>query len=564
MSGVAQDVEQGLALLEEAAGSGGLRPGAESFVRGQAAAAEAIYRQLLRESPNAVGFELALAELREPLIPLDEAQGLYAGLIDKYPDNPQPRLREALLLSRRNQPARAIERAQAAIAAFPDDLNLRLSLAQLLIRNGEPGAAVEPLEKALAIFEDRIRRQQSQGVSPDQIAAARRALLPIHFDIALALILDRQYDKALRQAAATRQPGSEAGLGTVIYEALARLNLQQAAHAEQLLTELQARQTNLPPQTPLLLALAQLAGGNGDVALATVANAPALNPQTARMFGQLVQSHPRDRLMEVAPQLAVLVQLGAQATYAPALLPLADALLQRLPGDPFVLARRAEALSLMGRHEEAIGQYERIEQAMPEFTAALMAQAALHMAAAAAAATRDPARAAEHRAAAERISLRLLQQAPESRPALEQLAGIRQLEGRFEEANQVYRRLIEIDPANWSAYNNLAWNLAEGGQPVEAAAYAQKALDLAPEAGGIQDTLGSIELRLGHVDRAVELLRSASLRVPNDPDVRYHLAQALEARGQIPEAAATLESIVLATPHYEKIDAVKRDLDRLK
>ena len=145
---------------------------------------------------------------------------------------------------------------------------------------------------------------------------------------------------------------------------------------------------------------------------------------------------------------------------------------------------------------------------------------------------------------------------PRDAAALTKLATVHQSMGSLATANDHYRRAIEIDSEDWTAYNNLAWNLGQLGAFEEAAQMAREALRLSPGNPGIQDTAGWIELQLGNVEHAVELLSVASRHIPNNSEIRHHLAMAFERSGEAAESARQLETIVLATPGYERIDEV--------
>ena len=71
-----------------------------------------------------------------------------------------------------------------------------------------------------------------------------------------------------------------------------------------------------------------------------------------------------------------------------------------------------------------------------------------------------------------------------------------------------------------------------------------RAIAAAPRAPQIDDTLGWILLAQGETDRAVTYLTAASLSAPNNPDIQYHLAVALNRVGRAAEAQAMLETLL--------------------
>lgn len=93
-----------------------------------------------------------------------------------------------------------------------------------------------------------------------------------------------------------------------------------------------------------------------------------------------------------------------------------------------------------------------------------------------------------------------------------------------------YKRVLEINPDNIAALNNLAWVLTEQGKP-EALEYAERAHRLAPFNPNILDTLGWTAARTGDPKRGAQLLKMASALAPQENEIRLHLAKALMDAG---------------------------------
>ena len=70
---------------------------------------------------------------------------------------------------------------------------------------------------------------------------------------------------------------------------------------------------------------------------------------------------------------------------------------------------------------------------------------------------------------------------PKDKTALLALANSYLLEKRFEDVIVIYEEVLELDPNNLIALNNLAWYLRDR-DPKKALAYAEKAHELAPKA----------------------------------------------------------------------------------
>jgi len=102
-------------------------------------------------------------------------------------------------------------------------------------------------------------------------------------------------------------------------------------------------------------------------------------------------------------------------------------------------------------------------------------------------------------------------------------------------ARAEYEQLRLLVPKDAEVLNDLANVLARLGEP-QAGPIAEQALALAPTNVTIADTAGWIAFQAGRTDRAIQLLRDARLRDPENPVVRYHLAAALAKLGRPAEA----------------------------
>ena len=93
-----------------------------------------------------------------------------------------------------------------------------------------------------------------------------------------------------------------------------------------------------------------------------------------------------------------------------------------------------------------------------------------------------------------------------------------------------YQAAVKLDPDNPVILNNLAWVLAETGDP-KAREYAATAYRQAPFNPNVIDTLGWAEVQIGDAQKGVELLRAASNLAPGNIDIRLHLAKGLIKTG---------------------------------
>jgi len=110
-------------------------------------------------------------------------------------------------------------------------------------------------------------------------------------------------------------------------------------------------------------------------------------------------------------------------------------------------------------------------------------------------------------------------------------------------ANREYEGVLENEPDNFIAANNLAWSYFEIGDP-RAEAMARRAFEIQPDDSSVADTLGWILVRDGQVDEGVALLRKATEQGDSSAQVRYHLAAGLAAAGDPDGARRILQELL--------------------
>ena len=109
----------------------------------------------------------------------------------------------------------------------------------------------------------------------------------------------------------------------------------------------------------------------------------------------------------------------------------------------------------------------------------------------------------------------------------------------FEPAEQVFRQVLELDPANAMTLNYLGYMLADkGSRLTEALAMIRKAVEQEPMNGAYLDSLGWTYFKMGQYELAEDNLRRAVERDRTDPTVHEHLGDLYEKTGRIRLAAA--------------------------
>ena len=116
-----------------------------------------------------------------------------------------------------------------------------------------------------------------------------------------------------------------------------------------------------------------------------------------------------------------------------------------------------------------------------------------------------------------------------------------------------------------AAANNLAWIYSEhGGDQNKALSLAQTAKEVAPDDPRVSDTLGWILYKRGVHQRALALLRESAGKLPDNPQVQYHLGMAYSQVGDQANARKALEFAVKSPTEFEGKEEARKTLASLR
>jgi len=102
----------------------------------------------------------------------------------------------------------------------------------------------------------------------------------------------------------------------------------------------------------------------------------------------------------------------------------------------------------------------------------------------------------------------------------------------YRKAQAQYEQALKLNPKFAPAANNLAWLMAEQGADLDVAlSYAQTAREQKPDDPNIADTLGWIYYKKNAYLLAVNLLKEAAEKLPNEPVVQFHYGMAQYKNG---------------------------------
>ena len=490
---------------------------------GRTAAAEAEVRAL-EGQPTGRSNPLVLARCRE-LVGQDP-DALYRAALEAKPDDPETLravadydLRKGRYDSANDLLTRLVGLEGMTLA---DQARVRLVQALILGVKGDS-------RRSLQVLEDL-----------DRYAAASAAVDPAHLRLrarVLALQADRKHQERAIEILVPLASGESASAEDL--SLLAQLleadgNWPAARDRLRSLLEREGRD----PRYLASAAQALLRHGELDEAGATIDKLEQVAPESAATIGARVRllaargEHAKaiDRVRAYAGQDRARVLPAAQlleelapadrARYDGA----AEALYRDLasrseqPGETLLLA---DFLGRHGKTLEALTLCEAARAKAPVEAVAATTVAALNASTAAALPYRETGAWLEEAVAKH----------PESAPLPVLLAVLRSLEGRYPEAEAIYREAIEADGRNVPALNNLAWLLALKLEKAdEAEALIQRAIEIAGPIPDLRDTRAVVRLAMGRPDLARADLEE-NVAATARPIDYFHLVRAYQMAG---------------------------------
>lgn len=133
--------------------------------------------------------------------------------------------------------------------------------------------------------------------------------------------------------------------------------------------------------------------------------------------------------------------------------------------------------------------------------------------------------------------------------------------GRLEEAESIYRQIIEQTPDDGMIYNNFAYMLIERGIRLdEARELVEHADALQPNNPYILDTRGWLEFQENNIEHAITLLRQAYTLDPNISENGVHLGEALWVFGSKAEAYLIWKDVDFKDPNNQLLQQTLKRL----
>jgi len=290
---------------------------------------------------------------------------------------------------------------------------------------------------------------------------------------------------------------------------------------------------------------AQLALKHTDAALTTFKTLSDLQPQSSVVHRYLAEAHALANDIDAAilearsateldpkdePSALMLVRLYMAKRDFEAARSQVDKMTADHPNDPSILAIDGDIALAQGRPDDAVASFK---------LALDISDNGLIRSRLAAAQVK-----AGHPDEAEKTLRSWIDAHADDMVARMALADIYLAEHRAEDAKKQYEIVLAKFPNNVIVENNLAWALSELGQTKEALEHARHAAALAPTAPDVLDTLAVVLLQDKNANEAVTTLDRAVASAPANPQIQYHLAQALAQSGDKARARSVLKSLL--------------------
>jgi tetratricopeptide (TPR) repeat protein len=158
-----------------------------------------------------------------------------------------------------------------------------------------------------------------------------------------------------------------------------------------------------------------------------------------------------------------------------------------------------------------------------------------------------------------------LQVNPKSLQALMLSGVIYGRKGDVAKAQAAYEKALAVEPRFAPAANNLAYLLAaSGGDKDRSLQLAQLAKAVSPDDPGISDTLGWILYNRGVYQQAFTLLKESAAKLPDNPEVQYHLGMAALKVGDTETAKKSLAAATAASADFPGKDEARQALAQLR
>ena len=302
----------------------------------------------------------------------------------------------------------------------------------------------------------------------------------------------------------------------------------------------------IPDNPAVLDALgrAQLVAGDAQLAVTTFTKLAAAQPSLPNAHMRLAEAYMASnnrvaamrslkRALEIAPDLQVaqraLIGMALAEKHPEEALSVARSVQKQHPAAPTGFILEGDIQSNLKNWDAAIAAYRTALQK----DGSTQQAAKLHIVM----------MASGNRSEADKFAARWEKDHPQDAGFVFHLASIALTQRDFALAENRYRRVVEMQPQNALAFNNIAWLMVEQGKP-GAVEYAEKANTLLPGRAVLLDTLALALAGENKMPRALQVQTQAISLDPENPALKLNLAKLYLKAGDKALAKAELEKLV--------------------
>lgn len=146
--------------------------------------------------------------------------------------------------------------------------------------------------------------------------------------------------------------------------------------------------------------------------------------------------------------------------------------------------------------------------------------------------------------------------------ALLTLSSAQQRAGDFKGAQESLQRILERDPNNATALNNLGYFLAERGERLaEALTMVKRAVRTDPKNSSYLDSLGWVYFKMGKFDQAERYLTDALRRDPGSFTLNEHLGDVYRSQNKLEQARAAWQRAIAVSIVTDDVAGVKAKIN---
>jgi putative PEP-CTERM system TPR-repeat lipoprotein len=534
-----------------------LRSAAEAyFMTGNVARAAQLYEQANAIDQSDLSSKVRLAELR---LATGEAERAFKDLEALSASDVEKNQADLALITahlRRREFARALAAVDVLEKKQPNNAVTHMTRGTVYMAKADFPAARKAFEKALELQPLNVAAARNLAlidIQDGNPAEARKrfdalvakdpkneALLLANAEIvALTTTKPEDVTAALQKAIDSNPASTRARLAMITH-------LLRAQDPKAALIAAQAARSAFPtdPQITEVLGVAQLAAGEANQAVTTFRALAQQQPDNAAVMLRLAdaQINAKDfsaalnsqrKALELQPN-SLVAWTALERTYLRAgrmqdALAEARGYQKQKPGEGFGYALEGQVLASQKQYSEALRAQRLAFAKQPNALYAAQLYVVLDN--------------AERKDERDQLAARWLKEHPRDTEFRNAVAQRSQERKDYKAAALQYRTIVDLEPDNFLALNNLAWLLGELGDPA-AAEYAERAYRMSPFNPSIVDTLGWTLVRGKDPARGTMLLRLASNLAPGDAQIRLHLAQGLMKTGDKPAARRELEMVM--------------------